>query len=232
MTEEEVRQSKEAEEYIKTHKDLLIEKFVSEKMYIPDVHPMSFFMAGSPGAGKTEVSKRLMEQFENKPVRIDADEIRKIFANYTGTNSHVFQRACTIGVNKLYDCVLARRFNVILDGTFAYAKALENVERSLRRSREVRIYYLYQEPLLAWEITKKREALEHRNVSKEVFIQAFFRARKHVEAVKNTFGELVKLNLIIKNAKDKTDDVFLNIARVDQFLDVRYTVDTLEKVLL
>jgi len=99
-------------------------------------------MAGSPGAGKTEVSKRLIEEFENKPVRIDADEIRQMFDGYTGTNAHIFQSACTMGVNKLYDYALERRFNVILDGTFAYAKALENVGRSLCRNREVRIYYL------------------------------------------------------------------------------------------
>ena len=119
MNEEELRQSKEAEKYIKEHKALLIEKFASENIYVPDVHPVSLFMAGSPGAGKTEVSKRLIEEFENKPVRIDADEIRSMFDGYTGANAHIFQSACTIGVHKLYDYVLKRGFNAILDGTFA-----------------------------------------------------------------------------------------------------------------
>lgn len=232
MNEEELRQSKEAEKYIKEHKALLIEKFASENIYVPDVHPVSLFMAGSPGAGKTEVSKRLIEEFENKPVRIDADEIRSMFDGYTGANAHIFQSACTIGVHKLYDYVLKRGFNAILDGTFAYAKALENVDRSLRRNREVRIYYLYQDPLLAWEITKKREALEHRNVSKEVFIRAFFQAREHAEGAKKVFGDHVKLNLIIKNAKEETDEIVVNIKRIDQFLQMRYTVDTLERALL
>lgn len=232
MTEEELRQSKEAEEYIKKHKYLLIEKFASEKIYVPDVHPISLFMAGSPGAGKTEVSKRLIEEFENKPVRIDADEIRSMFSGYTGTNAHVFQAACTIGVHKLYDYVLKNKLNTILDGTFAYAKALENVDRSLSRNREVRIYYLYQDPLLAWEITKKREALEHRNVSKEVFIQAFFRAREHAEGAKEVFGDRVKLHLIIKNAKEETDEIIVNIKRVDQFLTIRYTTDMLNAQLI
>ena len=232
MTEEELRQSKAAEEYIKKRKNLLIEKFASEKDYVSDVHPVSLFMAGSPGAGKTEVSKRLIEEFENKPVRIDADEIRSMFDGYTGTNAHIFQAACTIGVHKLYDYVLKNGLNTILDGTFAYAKALENVDRSIRRNREVRIYYLYQEPVLAWEITKKREALEHRHVSKEVFIEAFFRARENAEGAKETFGDRVKLNLIIKNAKEGTDEIIINISRIDQFLKVRYTVDILKKQLI
>ena len=232
MTEEELQQSKTAEVYIKKHKNLLIEKFASEKDYVPDVHPVSLFMAGSPGAGKTEVSKRLIEEFENKPVRIDADEIRSMFDGYTGMNAHIFQVACTIGVHKLYDYVLKNELNTILDGTFAYAKALENVDRSIRRNREVRIYYLYQEPVLAWEITKKREALEHRHVSKEVFIEAFFRARENAEGAKETFGDRVKLNLIIKNAKEGTDEIIINISRIDQFLKVRYTVDILKKQLI
>lgn len=227
-----MRQSKEAEEYIKRHKDLLIEKFASDRDYVSDVHPVSLFMAGSPGAGKTEVSKRLIEKFENKPVRIDADAIRDIFPGYIGTNSHIFQSACTIGVHKLYDHVLKMRFNVILDGTFAYHGALINIARSLRRGRTVEIYYLYQDPIVAWEVTKKREALEHRNVSKQVFIDTFFRARENVEAAIQEFGDRIILNLMIKDVSKNTEQARLDIERIDQFLEVRYTVDTLHKLLL
>src|ERR1700722_5950860 len=108
-----------AYQYIKDHKHELIERFADPKIYKPDNQPVSLFMAGSPGAGKTEVSKRLIEIFTGSlPVRIDADDIRIIFPNYTGTNSHIFQRACTLGINILFNYVLHNNINTILDGTF------------------------------------------------------------------------------------------------------------------
>ena len=46
--------------------------------------PVSVFMAGSPGAGKTESSVRLLEDFQKtsggqRVMRIDPDEFRKEF---------------------------------------------------------------------------------------------------------------------------------------------------------
>lgn len=90
MTEEEKYQSEQAKLFIKQHADLLIETFANPKIYLEDAHPVSLFMAGSPGAGKTEISKRLIEKFSNKPVRIDADEIRELIPGYTGANSYLF----------------------------------------------------------------------------------------------------------------------------------------------
>ena len=188
----------EAERYIKEHKRELIARFADPKKFVSDEHPVSLFMAGSPGAGKTEVSKRLIEQFSGKlPVRIDADEIRELFPNYTGANSHIFQRACSIGVNKLFDYVLDKNINVILDGTFAYGRAIENIERSLSHGRRVVVYYLFQDPLIAWKFTQIREEQEGRRVARDVFISAFFRAQENVRSVKKHFGSSILLNMII-----------------------------------
>ena len=50
--------SEEAKKFIKKNKNLLFEKFASDKIFKPNEKPISLFMAGSPGAGKTEYSKR------------------------------------------------------------------------------------------------------------------------------------------------------------------------------
>ena len=77
MSDNDQNQIEEAEKYIKEHKRELIERFADPKIYPPDEHPRTFFMAGSPGAGKTEISRRLIESVIGKlPVRIDADDIR------------------------------------------------------------------------------------------------------------------------------------------------------------
>jgi UDP-N-acetylglucosamine kinase len=232
MSDDEQKLAGEAEKYIKEHKCELIERFADPKVYHFNPNPISLFMAGSPGAGKTEVSKRLIELFTgNLPVRIDADDIRTIFPNYNGANSHIFQRACTVGVNKLFDHVLHNNINAILDGTFAYERATENIERSLKHKRRVIIYYLFQDPVVAWTFTKAREEKEGRRVSKEVFIYSFIRARENVSAAKEHFGDKVELNLIIKDFTKNIEQLFDNTDSIDKYLSKVYTKEELESIL-
>lgn len=232
MPDQEQQLIEEAETYIKAHKHVLIARFADSNIYHPVDKPISLFMAGSPGAGKTEVSKRLIEMFTgNLPVRIDADDIRIMFPNYSGANSHIFQRACTTGVNKLFDHVLEHNINAILDGTFAYERAMENIERSLKHNRRVIIYYLFQDPAVAWNFTKAREVKEGRRVSRDVFTHGFIHARENVSKAKAHFGNSVELNLIIKDFTKNFEQVFPNIDSVDKYLPQVYTRGELEKVL-
>ena len=196
--------------------------------------PVSLFMAGSPGAGKTEVSKSLMKRFETRPVRIDADEIRTLCPGYTGANAHIFQKAATKSVNILYDYALHNGLHLILDGTFAYGNALENIKRSLERKRKVELWYVYQDPMKAWEFTKAREALESRHVFKEQFIQAFVRSKENTVEAKRTFGNSLILNLLIKNMDNTDADLRLNIQsdELDRYIGRTYTSDELSRVLI
>ena len=188
-------------------------------------------MAGSPGAGKTEISKRLMAQFKQKPIRIDADEIRAECPGYTGTNAHIYQKAATKGVQILHDYALDKSINIILDGTFAYNGALENIQRSLDHGRKVEIFFVYQDPIEAWEFTKKREELEKRRVSKEVFIDAFFKARENINEAKKRFGSEIQLNLIIKDYEKDLERLELNVENVDYYIEKGYTKSSLEQLL-
>ena len=122
--------SEDAKEFIKKNKHLLFEKFASDKIYKPNENPISLFMAGSPGAGKTEYSKRFIEKFDSDMARIDADDIREIIPQYNGANSYVVQGAASIAVDILYSHVLKNKYNLLLDGTFAkFDIVYRNIER-------------------------------------------------------------------------------------------------------
>lgn len=220
----------EAFEYIKKNKKKLIEKYIHDCTTVNT--PVTLFMAGSPGAGKTEISKRLIARFKQKPIRIDADEIRIICNGYTGENAHIFQKAATKGVHILYEYALKKNINVILDGTFAYNGALDNIRRSLKHGRKVEIYFVYQDPMQAWEFTKKREAIEHRKVSKEVFIDSFFKARENTNQAKEHFDSSIELNLIIKDFEKDLERLEINIPSIDHFIKKAYTKNELNKLLL
>lgn len=232
INDEESKQSEEAFRQIKIQRQKLIERFADSSEYIADTQPMSFFMAGSPGAGKTEISKRLIARFKQKPIRIDADEIRTICDGYMGENAHIFQKAATKGVHILYEYALDKNINVILDGTFAYNGALDNIKRSLNRGRKVEIYFVYQDPMQAWEFTKKREAIEHRKVSKEIFMDSFFKAQENTNKAKERFGSSIELNLIIKDFEKDLERLEINIPSIDHFINKAYIKDELNKLLI
>lgn len=223
--------SEEAFKWVKSNHKKVIEIFAGGAEHVSDVQPVTLFMAGSPGAGKTEISKRLISRFKYKPVRIDADEIRALCPNYSGEIAHLFQKAATKGVNILYDYALKKGINVILDGTFAYGDATKNIKRSLDEGRKVEIFFVYQDPIQAWDFTKKREAIEHRKVSKSIFIEAFFKSRNNVNIAKKEFGNKIELNLFIKDFEKNIEDLKLNIERVDYYLKKKYTKMQLEKIL-
>jgi len=226
--------------YIKTHKNELIEKFASKTTYPSVENPEAFFMAGSPGAGKTEYSKAFIEELENKDskrkiVRIDADEIRDSIPLYNHKNSDEVQGASVIGVEKILDHALKNNQEFLLDATFAlYDKSYTNIDRCLRDNRKVNIYYIYLDPLIAWDITQKREVLEGRRVPKGIFIKAFFNAKDNVNRVKKELGKKVQLTLIIKNFKDGklgVEKIHLNIDNIDNYLKIEYNPTSLEEKL-
>lgn len=223
---------KEAIIFIKKNKKKLIEQFANDAICSPESNPISIFMAGSPGAGKTEFSKNFLKKIDSKIIRIDADEIKDFIPQYNKKNSSRVQGASALGVEYLFDYVLKAKKSMILDGTFAdYEKSCENIERSLKRHRFTEIYYLYQEPLIAWQFTKAREELEGRIVPKTIFVDSLFKAKENAQRVKQRFGSNVKLNVVIRNYKNSLDDTYLDVDGIDRYLKLDYDEESLMKII-
>lgn len=172
--------SDEALDFVKKNKKLFVNTFASLDVYTPVKDPITFFMAGSPGAGKTEYSKSFIENIEKeewgaKVVRIDPDEIRRLIPGYKGNNSWEVQAAASLAVEPLLDHVIHHNLNFVLDGTLSnYNKSRSNIERCLKHNRRVGIYYIYLKPEAAWEFTKKREKMEGRRIPLDAFVKDFF----------------------------------------------------------
>ena len=186
---------------------------------------ISIFMAGSPGAGKTEASKRLLKN-HGRILRIDPDELRKLFkeCGYDGKNSHLFQRAATILVHEIHNAALKNNISFLLDGTFASeSMARQNIERSLKRNRAVFILFVYQSPLAAWYFVQKRERVEGRRIRLQDFAEKFCASREVVNTMKAEFGNKIELSLVQKNI-DGTNKFFKeSIQRIDDYISEKYT---------
>src|SRR3990167_692507 len=106
FSDEEINLQKEAKRYVEDHRDELINTFVLSKKPLR-INALSFFMAGSPGAGKTEFTNNYMtakldksdkelqkilsgkniniNEFDHLFVKIDVDEIRNFIPQYKKT---------------------------------------------------------------------------------------------------------------------------------------------------
>ena len=224
----------QAKEWVKNNKKILIEKFASLINFPAVKNPFTIFMAGCPGAGKTEFSKSFIQGYDpnTKIVRIDADEIRDLIPQYKDGNAYKVQGAAAIGVEKIFDYVQNHNQNVILDGTFSdYDIALDDVNKALGRNRKVGIMFIYQEPEIAWEFTKKREKVEGRHVDKKMFINSFFNSQDTVNRIKKKFGNNIELNLVIKNYENGFEKTRFKIDLLDSYISMKYTLEDLERLL-
>ena len=102
MNKEESDIAEQAKIFVKEHQKIFIEKFASLEKFPPSKSlPVTYFMAGSPGAGKTEFSIQILGLLpEDHIVRIDADEIKTYIPQYTKKNSDIIQGAASLGVEK------------------------------------------------------------------------------------------------------------------------------------
>lgn len=231
LNDEEQRICDEAVEFVRVNKSNLVNRLASLDKIKTDVNPVSVFMAGSPGAGKTEFSSRLMELISNSHpsvVCINPDTLREEMPGYVGGNAHIFQKAVSRLVDEIHSAVLRNKQSFLLDGTLSrYDKAEENIKRSIRRNREVYIYYVYQDPIQAWKFTQAREKDEGRRILKDVFIEQYFSAKETVNNLKKEFGKQINVTLVIKNSEHQIIDFKPNISSIDDYLRMRYSKDEL-----
>ena len=120
MTPEEREISNGAVVYAKANRTALAKQLTSKERYPPDANPVSVFMSGSPGAGKTEASKAFLDEIEaNNVIRLDPDDLRTYFPRYTGDNSFLFQSAVSLVVERTLDLAFKNNQSFLLDGTLS-----------------------------------------------------------------------------------------------------------------
>ncbi|HCG7279287.1 zeta toxin family protein [Vibrio parahaemolyticus] len=196
---------------------------------------VSVFMAGSPGAGKTETARNMIKTFKRESgvdlVHIENDELRKVFEDYDGINSPLFQRPATLLVEAIHDRALKRDVSFILDSTLSsLEKAKDNIQRSLKRNRYVLIIFVYQEPEQAWCLVKAREIVEGRRVPEEVFVNQFMESQRVVSELKKLFQDQVDIIFIEKNIDGRNERPHFNVSDIDALLRKKYNRESLEAI--
>ncbi|HZJ41274.1 MAG TPA: zeta toxin family protein [Candidatus Saccharimonadales bacterium] len=230
--------SEQAYRLIKKNKKQIINQFIPESAST-NKRPIFMFMAGAPGAGKTEFSKNLIKILTKKIVvngmiRIDADEIRELFRDigYNGKNSDLFKRGCIKGVEILYDRCLKKKYHTVLDGTLSFVNiARRNIDAALKVGAKVFIVYVYQDPVIAWGFSQIREQKEGRRIEKAFFVKSLFDSIKNVNMLKQEYGNKIEVWLVEKNFAHNVENIKYNVDNIDSYLKIAYNSDTLINIL-
>ncbi|MHB8391026.1 MAG: zeta toxin family protein [Acidobacteriaceae bacterium] len=235
MTPEEERVAQVALEYAKKHRTEMARRLTDPAIFVPEAHPVSVFMAGSPGAGKTEASIELLTlqgADGTKVLRIDPDELREELPGYTGENAWLFQRAVIPIVERMHDLALQQGQSFLLDGTLSsYSVAEKNIQRSLKRDRTVQILYVYQEPQQAWRFVQAREAAEGRRTQPDDFVRQYFAAREVVNRLKAELGKRIQVDLLMKNNDGSHRFYQAGIDQVDNHIPEKYSAADVKHML-
>lgn len=227
--------SEQAIEWVRANRKVIIEHFAGDDVCESTEEPVSIFMAGSPGAGKTESSIAIVEMLKKRGdaiVRIDPDAIRMLIPQYTGRNTDAIKGASFLAVEKLYDYVLKADKSMILDSTFTPFRKIEgNVRRSLTKHRQTAIIYIDQDPLVAWHFTKEREKIEGRSIPQDFFIRTLFESRENVRKIKENYGDQITVHVIQKDYVKQTQRFIEDVEQIDDAVRIKYSVAALRELL-
>lgn len=217
--------------WAKQNKKSLVAKIVGEAKPLSDkAQPIAVFTAGVTGAGKTEFLDKLLEGVENI-VRIDMDEIVKLFEDYSPDRYYEFRGAANIIVDESVIYCRHNSLDFVLDGTFGSGRAVDNVKNALKRHR-VNIFYVYKDPAVAWEHTKDRQLVIKRGVDKDGFIKSCINVPNNLREVRDKFSDKVSIMLIRKDLANGEFQLTKDMGVIDNLLEVSYTNSRLKKIII
>lgn len=195
--------------------------------------PSAIFMAGLPGAGKSELAQGLVSVMRRGVVLLDMDEIARKMPDYQAARADEFRAGATILLERVFDTTIRRKLDFILDGTFSAAKAVENVCRALKRGYTVKVLLVCQEPEVAWKFTKARELVEHRAISLTGFVEAYCKVYENMRKLEGILGDNSSLSLGILLKGDKNElmkwRANAQAGEIDEFWPMKYNKETLVK---
>lgn len=196
--------------YAKEHKKEFLARIIPEPVPPKDGRT-AYLTAGGPGSGKSEF-REIMLPSKDQICVVDPDEFRAGFPGYNGKNAVEYQRAASYLVDYCFGKLIRKKLPLILDQTFSSPRSLQNVQRLLDHGYRVILYYVYENPIIAWSFAQKRDRI----VPKEAFTRATLGAYQNVAAAWNTFGSSPSFKLYLFNQQESKIKRCFNVEQITE----------------
>ena len=141
-------------------------------------------MAGIPGSGKTEFLGsffRMFKDVRDNFVRIDLDEVVKVFEDYTPETDFLFREKGVAIINSIFNAAIKKGYNIALDGTFGGNQAILNINRLIKRGYTIQLYIMNESVEQAKKYTKVREEKQKRKITDEAFYGSIDKIKNNLQ---------------------------------------------------
>ena len=219
------------EAWARLNKKKIAREFIRKIEHETSTSPAAIFTAGLPGAGKTEFTKELLKDITDKALRIDMDEIACLIEGYSPKTADLFRTGASIVLDKIYDEVLKAKLDFVMDGTLSHAKVIENINRALEKGYAVKVYFIHQEPEIAWHFTKDREVVEHRSIDRIGFMQTYRRIYDNIEKLQKQ-NKSVTISVILKDENNRVGKQFEDVDDIYEVVPKPLADKQLSRVIL
>jgi predicted ABC-type ATPase len=206
--------------WVKSHTKTLVDEIIDNAK--PSDTPIAIIMAGVPGAGKTEFLSHITPEISDIVV-IDLDSIVAKMPDYKPQDYYKYRKPANVVVSGVLTKVLKNKINFALDGTFSHEKGAENIKRALKHDYEVNLFFVDQDPMLAWEITKARRLLTGRPIEHAGFVRACHMVVPNVQNAIKTFASHPNFFVgVIKKDDLNKYEYIDDRGRVEKYLETVY----------
>lgn len=192
--------------------------------------PVGIFTAGLPGAGKTEFTQELLKNLIDPPLRIDMDEIAQLIEGYSPAKADLFRSGASVILAKIYDEATKTGLDFVFDGTFAHNNALPNLERAIEHGYITKVYFIHQDPEIAWKFTQDRELIERRHIDREGFINSYYKLHENMIMLQDITEDVI-ISVIIKDSINRIGKVIENVHNIYDFVPKPIDRKELERVI-
>jgi len=159
------------------------------KKHKPRKTKVAIFMAGIPGAGKTEFVRNMKPDLLKDLVIIEHDQLVEYIDGYKPEDYYVFRKAGSTLVSELFKESLKQGYSFIFDGTLSHDNGYRNIEKAIKQGYKVAVIYIHQDIKSAWQLTQDRELVKKRSIEKAGFINT---SRAINSSLQKIFGAFCK----------------------------------------
>jgi UDP-N-acetylglucosamine kinase len=210
----------------KTNQSKVVELFF--ETHKPIKSKTALFMAGIPGAGKTEFAENAIKT-NPELIPIEHDRLVEYIDGYKPEEYYKYRKAGSVLVSRILDECLRNGYAFIFDGTLSHERGAKNIQHCLDAGYDVFVVYIAQDATLAWELTKARELVKKRSIERTGFIEACQKINSNLLNIFNKHKDDPKFHfwLIDKQGKNNTSQATAIIH--DNDLDSREEIENVLK---
>lgn len=207
----------------------------------PRKDKLAFFMAGIPGAGKTELAKGLQGSPHGDFTVIEHDKLVEHIDDYKPENYYEFRTAGSTLVTKLFEHCLKNGYSFVFDGTLSHDNGYRNIKKTLDNGFSVIVLYVHQDIASAWKLTQDRELVKMRAIERVGFIDTCQKISASLKNIFDSFRDNTNFAfwIVKKNGAPGTEDSEMffydymdpesgDRATIERILDEGYNIDKIK----